>query len=111
MNNNDRVYEVLSAEYNGFIEKLKTLPAAEVIEHSYEKVFKEEIVMMFDCDSIKLSPKQAKALLAEKQPLDHLYREWLDADSSYLDSLKDCLTDSISSLEKDLIKKERSQAR
>ena len=111
MNNNDRVYEVLSAEYNSFIEHLKTLPPEKIIEHSYEKVFKEEIVLLVECDSIEFSPKQAKALLAEKQPLDHLYTEWMHDDSSYCDMLRDCVCETLKDLEKDLIKKERNQAR
>jgi len=111
MNYNDKVYDVLKAEYDGFIEKLKTFPADKIIEHSYEKVFKEEIVLLMECDSIELSPKQAKALLAEKQPLDHLYNEWLQDDSSYCDMLRDCVSETLTDLEKDLLRKERSQAR
>jgi len=36
-------------------------------------------------DTLNLTPRQAKAVLAEKHPLDYLYREWIKTDCSYLD--------------------------
>lgn len=105
MNYNDRVHEKLSAEYNRFMESMNQLSVKEAMMHSSEKIFKEDIVMCFEEGGMDLSPKQTKALLAEKYPLEHLYQEWLGADYSYLDMLRDCISDGIKSLEKELKQK------
>jgi len=111
MNYNERVYEKMSAEFKTFMESLKALPGDKAIEkHAYEKVLKEDILSFFIDDDIKLSPKEAKALLSEKYPLDSLYREWLGSDYSYMDVLKDCVSDSIKDITKDW-QKERNDAR
>ena len=101
MNLNDRVYEKLSAEYDAFIESVKAMSGEEAIKHAYEKVFKEDIVLCFEGGDMQLSPKQAKALLAEKKPLDYLYNTWLDTDCSYMDMLRDSIDGGIECLEKD----------
>jgi len=113
MNYNERVCEKMSAEFNNFMNGIKDLPGDKAITHAYEKVFKEDILLFFKNESLNLSPQQAKALLAEKYPLDSLYREWLETDNSYLDVLKDCVSDSIEDITKDFqkAKKERSDAR
>lgn len=110
MNYKDRVYEKMSAEYDRFIESMKQLSGEEAISNSYEKVFKEDILMCFEESDMSISTKQAKALLAEKNPLDYLYQEWLSSDYSYLDVLRDNISDSLNFLEKQW-QKHRSQAR
>jgi len=100
MNYNDRVYEKLSAEYDQFIDSMKQMPFDKLITHAYEKVFKEEILTCFECGSMNLTPKEAKALLAKKEPLDYLYKNWLDTDCSYLDMLRDSIDSGVELLEK-----------
>ncbi len=90
MNNiNDRLYTKISGEYDNFIENLKTLPPEQVIEKSYEKVFKEDILLTIEGEN--LSPEKAKALLKLEKPLDSLYHAWLETDASYMDRLYDCV--------------------
>lgn len=78
-------------EYDGFVESLKQMPSAQVLEHAYEKVMKEELVSCI-C-STELSQKEAKALCQMHNPLQELYQEWLHNDFSYMDLLKETITD------------------
>lgn len=86
------LYEKVQAEYDDFIDRLKTEPVEEVIEKAYEKVIKEEMVSI--CKAIENDPKEAKALYLEKFPLDRMYQDWLKNDISYVEMLKDSVDDS-----------------
>ena len=99
------LYEKMQQEYNSFIEELKQMSPEQVIEHAYEKVFKEEILT--ECDVTDLEPQQAKALYLEKYPLDRVYRDWLDNDCSYMDMIKDTLQDSAKDELKELKDKQK----
>lgn len=83
----EQLNEKLLAEYNEFIDSLMTLSPEEIIEKSYEKVFKEDICYAIE-DSPYLSDEKAEALLKLDYPLDALYNEWLDTDLSYMEDLR-----------------------
>lgn len=88
---NQKVWEKMQAELDRFIAELKTKPPDEIIESAYELIYKEDILQSFDFEfygNCPLSNEQAKALLSLKHPLDYLYQEWLDYDSSVLDTLR-----------------------
>lgn len=87
----DRLYEKLSAEYEQFIENLKTAPPDKIIQSAYEKVFKEDILMCFE-DSDPFSEQEIVALLALDSPLNALYHNWLDTDVTYMDHLHDTIS-------------------
>lgn len=65
----------IQQEYDKFIEKLMKLSPKEIIERSYEKIFKEEIISMIQ--GKELSKSEINALLKVDYPLDALYQEWL----------------------------------
>lgn len=90
---NTKLYEKMKAEFDGFLENLKTLTPEEIISHSYEKVMKEDILACFEGEDDFLSKKQAKAILAVKYPLDDLYQEWLSNDYSHMEMLRDTISD------------------
>jgi hypothetical protein len=89
----ERLYDKMSDEYDGFLAELKTKPAQEIIEASYEKVFKEDLLLTVanEMDSNSFDDAKANALLALDSPLAHLYSCWLDTDVSYMDILRDCV--------------------
>lgn len=89
---NTLLYEKMQAEYDSFIDELKTKPVDEVLEKAYEKVMKEEMVCI--CEIAKHDQKEAKALYLEKYPLDRMYQDWLKSDVSYMDMLRDSVDDS-----------------
>lgn len=61
----------IQQEYDKFIEKLMKLSPKEIIERSYEKIFKEEIISMIQ--GKELSKSEINALLKVDYPLDALY--------------------------------------
>lgn len=90
----DQLCEKMSDEYDRFIEGLKNKPPGEIIDASYSKVFKEEILSIVENDDI-FDDDEARALLALEEPLQEMYEGWLHADSSYLDIVRDSMTERV----------------
>ena len=86
----------VQSEYDEFIESLKKLPSEKVIDFSYEKVIKEDLVTSIE--STNLDEIQAKSLYRLKYPLDYCYREWLDNDLSHMEMLEDTINDAASKI-------------
>lgn len=105
VNFNELLYEKMQAEYSTFIEGLKQLPPEEIIERSYEKVIKEELVAC--CADSNRSQVEAKALYRLKKPLDEMYQQWLSNDYSYMDLLHDTIDDRAKSAVKEMRDKRR----
>lgn len=82
----------VQSEYDEFIENLKKLPSEKVIDFSYEKVIKEDLVTSIE--STNLDEVQDKSLYRLKYPLDYCYREWLDNDLSHMEMLEDTINDA-----------------
>lgn len=87
----DLLYEKMSKEQDNFIEKLKHLSPEEIISKAYEKIMRDDILMLFDDDF--LDTKQMKALLKLEYPLSACYDEWLKNDCTYMDMLRDTVDD------------------
>ncbi|WP_416325182.1 DUF3848 domain-containing protein [[Eubacterium] hominis] len=104
---NEMLNDKVQNEYNTFIEKLKGLSPVEIIEHSYEKVFKEDLAMALSEKS--LSSDEAKAMLSLKYPLDALYQEWMKTDISYMDMLSDIVDYKVESAVKEMKKQNRER--
>lgn len=86
------LYEKMLAEYEQFIGNLYQMDTTEIIKSSYEKVFKEDILMCIS--EMDLPLEQAKALLKVQYPLDECYNAWLKSDYSYMPDLRDCIEDN-----------------
>ena len=106
---NQRLYEKLAKEFDGYIEHLKTLPPEQIINSSYEKVFKEDLLLCFEGND--LDYERAKALLSLEKPLDELYDEWLGTDCSYMDMLRDCIDNRTDVAVKDMRAKSKDMER
>ena len=87
----DLLYEKMSNEQENFIEKLKHSSPEEIISSAYEKVMRDDILMLFE-DNF-LDAKQIKELLRLEHPLSACYNEWLKNDCSYMDMLRDTVDD------------------
>ena len=95
----DLLYEKMCNEQESFIEKLKHSTPEEIISASYEKVMRDDILMLFE--SGFLDVKQIKELLRLEYPLSACYNEWLKNDCSYMDMLQD----TVDNFSKELVKK------
>lgn len=104
---NEKLNDKVQDEYHAFIEKLKGLPPDKIIEHSYEKVFKEDLALALSEKT--LSPDEAKAMLSLKYPLDALYQEWMKTDISYMDMLSDIVDNKVESAVKEMKIKNRER--
>ena len=74
-----KLYEKLWLEYNGFLDKLRSMPTQQIIEAAYEKVIKEEILAIFE-DRGLLSDSTAQILLNKNISLEDLYKGWKSAE-------------------------------
>lgn len=83
---NERLIDKMSAEYNGFLDYLQGLSPEQILEHSYEKVMKED--MVFSVMEEPLSEKQARALLKKAHPLEECFNEWQKSERSYMPDLR-----------------------
>ena len=96
------LYEKLMAEYENCIKELKSMSPDEIISHSYEKTFKEELLLYFEYDN--LPQEKAKALYKLKNPLEDLYKSWLKSDVSYIDLIRDTIDERAKTAIKDMKK-------
>lgn len=89
----DLLYQKASKEQDDYIEHLKTLSPKEIIDKSYEKVMRDDILMTFENDYMSeyLSDKQVKELLKLDYPLSACYEEWMDTDYSHMEMLRDTI--------------------
>jgi hypothetical protein len=92
----ENLYQKLSAEYNNFAADLLDKAPGEILDAAYEKVIKADIVYNFEGN--ELSDKETLALLALEYPLDEMYRDWMDSDSSYMDTLRGSIDGTVERL-------------
>lgn len=90
----EKLKEKIEAEYKEFEKWLEMLPAKKIVEYSYEKVFKEELMMLMAYT--EHSEKFEEKLLREENTLDYLYDEWMRTDAG----VDQILEDMIGELEK-----------
>ena len=77
----------LEREYDNFIVDLMVEPPEKIIEKSYEKVIKEEMLNVITEDRDSLTLLEARILYSKKYPLDFLYQEWLSNDLNIQEEL------------------------
>ena len=88
---NEMLHEKVEAEYQNFLEELEKKEPKEIIASSYEKVFKEDIVLALTENELPYD--RAKALLRMDYPLEEAYQAWLKQDVTYMEDLRDCVDD------------------
>lgn len=68
---NEMLHEKVEAEYQNFLEELEKKEPKEIIASSYEKVFKEDIVLALTENELPYD--RVKALLRMDYPLEEAY--------------------------------------
>ena len=86
---NMRLYDKLTDEQKTFKEWLLTQPPEEILNHAYEYVVREDIVLAME--EYDVSDEQAKALLASPAPLDEIFREFEKQETDYMDTIRNCI--------------------
>lgn len=93
--NSRALYEKMEQELEDFYAGLKTMSPEDIISHSYEKVMKDDFLMLFG-EYDELTEEMVKKLLEKEKPLDFVYQEWLGADYGYMDTLQEFLRCDVS---------------
>ena len=86
---NTALYEKMAAEQDKFRDWLKTQPPEEILNHAYEYVVREDILMAME--ELDLPQSRAAALLASPSPLADVYKEFADRETSYMDVVRDSI--------------------
>jgi hypothetical protein len=89
----ERLVDKMWDEFSRYVNKLKTLPPVKIIESAFEKVFKEDLLLTVENGDF--SDEQIAALLSLDRPLETLYQDWLDSDTTYMDTLRECVDGAI----------------
>ena len=71
---NTELYKKLFSEQERFKEWLLKQPSSEILNHAYEYVMREDIILAMEYND--LTDEQAKALLASPSPLADIFRDF-----------------------------------
>lgn len=107
----EEVYSKMEQEYNNFIEKVKLKTPDEIIQCSYEKVMKEEILGDFEPEFRHYDIEKIRALSKCKDPLEELYQGWMDCDAGIHQILEDSTYDTLDRLVDEQKQKQKPRER
>ena len=82
---NTKLYEKLFAEQENFKGWLLTQPPEEILNHAYEFVMREDIVLSMEYHD--LSDAQAQALLASPSPLAEIFHDFEKIEGDHMRSI------------------------
>ncbi|MGN0107185.1 MAG: DUF3848 domain-containing protein [Hominilimicola sp.] len=91
-----KLYQKAQEEHQNFIKELQQSTAEEVIARAYELVMRENFLIIFENEN--LTDTEVKKLLELEHPLAECYEEWLGNDYSYMDMLRDTISDLVEDL-------------
>ena len=84
---NTELYQKMFAEQEQFRSKLLSMSPQEILEHAYEFITREDILLSLEyCD---LSAKQAKALLQTDNPLADIFTKWEERETDHMTDIWD----------------------
>jgi len=86
---NMKLYEKLFAEQEKYKGWLLTQPPEEILNHAYEYINREDIVLAMEYHD--LSDEQCKALLSSPAPLDEIFREFEQIEGDHMDTIRGCI--------------------
>lgn len=86
---NTKLYEKLYDAQEKFKGWLLSQPPEEILNHAYEYIIREDIVLAMEYHD--LSDEQAKALLSSPAPLDEIYRDFEQIEGDHMDIIRGCI--------------------
>ena len=86
---NTALYEKLFAEQEKFKGWLLTQPPSEILNHAYEYVMREDIVLAMEYHD--LSDEQAKALIDSPSPLADIFHDFEKIEGDHMNTVRDCI--------------------
>ena len=86
---NTALYEKLFAEQQDFKGWLIKQPPEEILNHAYEYVIREDIVIEMEYHD--LTDAEAKALLADEKPLQAIFSVYENTEGGHMDEIRNCI--------------------
>lgn len=86
---NTALYNKMYAEQEQFKSMLRSSSPEVVMQHSYELVLREDILLSLEENN--LTPTQCKALLKQKEPLSVLFSAWENGESNHMQEMLFCI--------------------
>ena len=86
------IFDRAQKEFDSLINELESLTGKEVVQRCYEKVVKEDFLLLLEQD--RDDWYDIEYLIDIEYPLSYLYNEWLGEDSSWLPLLEDTIHNS-----------------
>ena len=97
---NTRLYQKMFAEQEKYRNWLLTLTPKEVLEHGYEYIMREDILLSLEYHN--LPDAQAKALLRSPSPLADVFKDWEKKETGHMEDIWQTVEDRA----KEAVKKE-----
>lgn len=105
---NTALYQKLYAEQEQYRERLKSLPPGDILDHSYEYVIREDIVLALEYHN--LSSKQCRALLKSPSPLADIFKAFEKRETNHMDTIRDTIAcQANAAIRADYIKAQREE--
>lgn len=102
---NTRLYQKMFAEQKKYRDWLLTLTPKEVLEHGYEYIMREDILLLLEYHD--LPDAQAKALLKSPSPLADVFKDWEKKETGHMEDIWQTVEDRAKEAVKKEAKKEQ----
>ena len=107
---NTKLYEKMFDEQEQFRAWLLTQTPEEILNHSYEYVMREDIVLSLEYHD--LSEKQCKALLKFPHPLADVFKEFEKRETNHMENIRDTIESHANAIiRKDFLRRQRDAGR
>ena len=103
---NTTLYKQMFVEQEQFRDWLLTQPPQEILNHAYECVMREDILLSMEYSD--LTDTQAAALLSSSSPLDDIYREFDKLESSHMEEIWSCIESRADALQAGLLERAKT---
>jgi len=104
---NTRLYQKMFAEQEKYRDWLLTLTPREVLEHGYEYIMREDILLSLEYHD--LPDAQAKTLLKSPSPLADVFKDWEKKETSHMEDIWQTVEDRAKEAVKREVKKEQKE--
>ena len=104
---NTRLYQKMFAEQEKYRDWLLTLTPQEVLEHGYEYIMREDILLSLEYHD--LPDAQAKALLKSPSPLADVFKDWENKETGHMEDSWQTVEDRAKEAVKKETKKEQKE--
>lgn len=107
---NTKLYEKMFDEQEQFRTWLLTQTPEEILNHSYEYVMREDIVLSLEYND--LSEKQCKALLKSLHPLADVFKEFENRETNHMENIRDTIESHANAIiRRDFLRRQREASR